>query len=140
MTLFRSLLRAASNMGFYTRAGSGGADSAAERLRNAISLTNNYIAETHGSTGMFASVFFGILDLRTATLAYINGGHLPPLLIDRHGVKRSLDRTGPILGVVLDAGHLVKEVALDPGDLLFAYTDGLTETENRGGSLSARRS
>ena len=71
-------------------------NSSAERLRNAISLTNNYIAETHGSTGMFATVFFGILDLRTCTLAYINCGHLPPLIIDRYGVKQSLrsDRSG----------------------------------------------
>ena len=135
MTLFRSLLRAASNMGFYARAGSSDGNSSAERLTNAISLTNNYIAEIHGNTGMFASVFFGILDLRTCTLAYINCGHLPPLIIDRNGVRQSLDPTGPILGVVPDATHIIKEVVLDRGDLLFAYTDGLTDTEDPAGEL-----
>ena len=135
MTLFRSLLRAASNMGFYVRVGSSGGNSSAKRLTNVISLTNNYIADIHGNTGMFASVFFGILDLRTCTLAYINCGHLPPLIIDRNGVRQSLDLTGPILGVMPDATHIIKEAALDRGDLLFAYTDGLTDTENPSGSF-----
>ncbi len=130
MTLFRSLLRAASNMDSYVRVGFGDANSSAARLRNAIALTNNYIAETHGETGMFATVFFGILDLRTATLTYINCGHLPPLIIGKQGVKRTLDLTGPVLGVVPDVGHGIKQVTLDHGDVMFAYTDGLTDTEN----------
>ena len=133
MTLFRSLLRAASNIDFYTRAGSRDVDSTAARLRNAISLSNNYIAETHGHTGMFATVFFGILDLRTCRLAYVSCGHLPPLIINRDGVKRTLTLTGPALGVVLDAEHVIQEVELDPGDLVFAYTDGLTDAENPAG-------
>jgi len=135
MTLFRSLLRAAANIDFYTRVGSNDVNSSAARLRNAISLTNNYIAETHGSTGMFATVFFGILDLQTCTLAYINCGHLPPLIVNKYGVKQTLHLTGPVLGVVLDAEHVIKEVELDRGDLLFAYTDGLTDTENPAGEI-----
>ncbi|MFM8426945.1 MAG: PP2C family protein-serine/threonine phosphatase, partial [Chloroflexota bacterium] len=89
MTLFRSLLRAASNIDFYTPETPGG-HSAKARLKNAISLTNNYIAETHGHTGMFATVFFGILDLRTSSLTYVNCGHLSPLIVNQHGVKQML--------------------------------------------------
>jgi len=47
------------------------------------------MAETHGHTGMFATAFFGILDPRTGTLTYVNGGHLPPLLVNAHGLKET---------------------------------------------------
>jgi len=135
MTLFRSLLRAASKTDFYMRVGSTGLSSPAARLRNAVSLTNNYIAETHGSTSMFATVFLGILDMRSGTLAFINCGHLPPLVINRCGVKRTLHLTGPVLGAFVNAEHAVNEVELAPGDMLFAYTDGLTDTESAGGEI-----
>jgi sigma-B regulation protein RsbU (phosphoserine phosphatase) len=135
MTLFRSLLRAASNLDFYLRDGLDADGSSAARLRNAVRLTNNYIAETHGETGMFATIFFGILDLRTSRLSYINCGHLPPFIVDRVGIKASLRPTGPIAGAMPDAEHRVVEVALAPGDLFFAYTDGVTEAENAAGEV-----
>jgi len=135
MTLFRSLLRAASKIDFYARTGSNEVNSSATRLKNAISLTNNYIAETHGKTGMFATVFFGILDLQIGTVSYINCGHVSPLIVNKDGVKRTLTLTGPALGAVLDAEYVVKEAELDHGDLMFAYTDGLTETENPAGEM-----
>jgi serine phosphatase RsbU (regulator of sigma subunit) len=133
MTLFRSFVRAVSNIDFYARVGSGEASSSAVRLKNAISLTNNYIAETHGDTGMFATIFFGILDPRTGVLTYINGGHLPPILINKHGTKEVLKRTGPAIGAVSDADYGIMEVVIEPGDTLFAYTDGLTDTANLAG-------
>jgi serine phosphatase RsbU (regulator of sigma subunit) len=133
MTLFRSFIRAVSDIDFYARAGSGDGSSSADRLKNAISLTNNYIAETHGNTGMFATIFFGILDPRTGILTYINGGHLPPMLINWHGVKEILKRTGPAVGAVFAADYAIKEVVIEQGDTFFAYTDGLTDTANPSG-------
>jgi serine phosphatase RsbU (regulator of sigma subunit) len=135
MTLFRSFIRAVSNIDFYARMGTGDKKPAtdAERLKNAISMTNNYISETHGDTGMFATIFFGILDLRTGALTYINGGHMPPMVINKHGVKAFLTLTGPGIGAITDADYAIREVMLEQGDTLFAYTDGLTETENTAG-------
>jgi serine phosphatase RsbU (regulator of sigma subunit) len=133
MTLFRSFVRAVSNIDFYARVGSGDGSSSADRLKNAISLTNNYIAETHGNTGMFATIFFGILDPRTGVLTYINGGHLPPILINQHGAKEILKRTGPAVGAASDAEYAIMEAVIEQGDTLFAYTDGLTDTANPAG-------
>lgn len=130
MTLFRSLLRAVSNIDFYARVEAGGANASATRLRNAISLTNNYIAEMHGRTGMFSTVFFGILDTQTGGLIYLNCGHLSPLVVGRAGVKQILGLSGPSLGIITDALFVLKEIILEPGDLLFAYTDGLIDSEN----------
>jgi sigma-B regulation protein RsbU (phosphoserine phosphatase) len=131
MTLFRSLLRAAANIDFYARiqAPPGGI-LPAERLKNAVSLTNNYIAETHGSTAMFATVFFGILDLHTGNLAYINGGHLPPMVIGAQGVRETLTITGPAVGALPDIAFTTRETVLGPGELLFACTDGINDTAN----------
>jgi sigma-B regulation protein RsbU (phosphoserine phosphatase) len=133
MTLFRSFIRGVSNIDFYARSRSGYGNSSAQRIKNAISLTNNYIVETHGDTGMFATIFFGIFDPRTGGLTYINGGHLPPLLINQHGVKDTLTLTGPAVGGESDVDFAIREVMIEPGDTLFAYTDGLTDAENTAG-------
>jgi len=133
MTLFRSLIRAVSNVDFFVRTQTDELDSSALRLKNAISLTNNYIAETHGDTGMFATIFFGILDPRTGVLTYINGGHLPPMLVNAQGVKEVLKFTGPAVGAMADVDYVIKEAMIEQGESLFAYTDGLTDTENLAG-------
>lgn len=133
MTLFRSLLRAAANIDFHAHESQGSLISTSSRLRNAVSLTNKYIAETHGSTGMFATVFFGILDTQNGALTYVNCGHLSPLLLNKHGVKQTLHLTGPALGARSDAKYDIREVGMEGGDFLFAYTDGLTDTEDPAG-------
>jgi len=133
MTLFRSLIRAISNIDFFARVDGDIENSSTMRLKNAISLTNNYIAEIHGDTGMFATIFFGILDSHTGILTYINGGHLPPLIVNAQGVKKLLRFTGPAIGAIADADYVIKEVRIEPGESFFAYTDGLTDTENLSG-------
>lgn len=133
MTLFRSFVRAASNIGFYARARSAGGESPADRLRSAITLTGNYIAETHGETGMFATLFFGILDPRTGVLTYVNAGHRPPLLLGEQGPRQALRRTGPALGVALDADYAIGAALIEPGETLFAYTDGLVDAASPAG-------
>jgi serine phosphatase RsbU (regulator of sigma subunit) len=133
MTLFRSLIRAVSNIDFFTTAEYAGEISLQMRLKNAISLTNNYIADTHGNTSMFCTIFFGILDPHTGILTYVNGGHLPPKVINQHGVKEILRVTGPAVGVASGAEYSTNEMVFDPGDTFFAHTDGLTDTINPAG-------
>jgi serine phosphatase RsbU (regulator of sigma subunit) len=135
MTLFRSLIRAVSNIDFFANAEYAGKISSGIRIKNAISLTNNYIAETHGDTSMFATIFFGILDTPTGILTYVNGGHLPPMIINRRGVKDFLKPTGPAVGVSAGAEYAIGEAAFEPGDTLFAHTDGLTDTANPTGEF-----
>ncbi len=133
MTLFRSLLRAVSNIDFFTNAEYATTISSAMRLTNAISLTNNYIAETHGNASMFCTIFFGILDVHSGVLTYINGGHLPPLMLSKTGIKESLKVTGPMVGLEKSVSFVTNEVKFEPGDIFFGYTDGLTDTLNPDG-------
>ncbi len=100
-------------------------------LKNGVVLTNNYIANNHGESGMFATLFFGVLDPTTGVLIYINGGHEPPVIFGPDGVqKEKLDTTGPAVGAFPDMEFNIQEAHFDPGDTLFAYTDGVTDAEN----------
>lgn len=135
MTLFRSLIRAASNIDFFTHAQYTPSTSTTMRLTNAMSLTNNYIADTHGNTSMFCAIFFGILDTHNKVLTYINGGHLPPIIINQQGIKETLKVTGPMVGLETGVNYVAHEVRFDPRDILFAHTDGLTDAINPEGEF-----
>jgi sigma-B regulation protein RsbU (phosphoserine phosphatase) len=147
MTLFRSLLRALSNLEFFanlpdlstelwpvlpggdsSRPGPG--TDGATRLKNAVTLTNNYVAYTHDRANMFVTFFFGLLDPLNGCLTYINAGHEPPLVLDRAGVKFRLMPTGPIVGIFPNIDYRVAEVYLEQGDILLAFTDGVTDAQN----------
>ena len=96
----------------------------------AIEITNNYISEEHGDTGMFATMFFGVLNPETGLLTYINGGHESPLIINASGIKTALKSTGPAVGMMPNMKFKIKQVQLEPGDILFGYTDGLTDARS----------
>ncbi|HSJ56183.1 MAG TPA: PP2C family protein-serine/threonine phosphatase [Anaerolineae bacterium] len=107
-------------------------------LKNAVELTNRYMASTHGSSHMFATLFFGVLDPATGLLLFINGGHEPPLLIGASGVKAELGPTGPLVGIFAEAQFEIGSVRVEPGDTLLAFTDGVTEARNANGDLFGR--
>jgi sigma-B regulation protein RsbU (phosphoserine phosphatase) len=130
MTLFRSLIRAVSRIDFFTNAEYSSRMTSALRVQNAISLTNNYFAETRGSTSMFCTIFFGVLDTRTGRLTYSNGGHLPPVILTHGRVREILKVNGPAVGLSSGAAYSTSTVTIEPGDVFFAHTDGLTDTEN----------
>jgi len=99
------------------------------RLR-AVPFTNNYIAQTHGDEGMFATLFFGVLDPLTGKLFYINGGHEPLYVVGSRGIKRNLDPTGPAVGMMPNSRFSIQRIDFDPGDVLVGYTDGVTEARS----------
>jgi sigma-B regulation protein RsbU (phosphoserine phosphatase) len=103
-----------------------------------MTLTSNYIAETHQDSGMFATLFFGILHPRTGRLIYINGGHEPPLIVHSGALRESLYKSGPAVGALLDCHFDVQTVKLHPGDMLFAFTDGVPEAGDLHGSFFGR--
>jgi sigma-B regulation protein RsbU (phosphoserine phosphatase) len=62
-------------------------------LQNAVVLTNAYITTNHSELNYFATLFFGMVDPLTGALAYINGGHCPPIILGSDGqVKTTLKR------------------------------------------------
>ena len=135
MALFRSLIRVFSgkiNLRGVSVPGSGllNSGSSGEYLSealHAVSLTNDYIAEEHSEEGMFATMFFGILDPKNGSLAYVNGGHEPPFIINQSGVRKSLTATGPVVGIMPAIEYRFREIQIEPGEIWIGYTDGVTE-------------
>jgi sigma-B regulation protein RsbU (phosphoserine phosphatase) len=83
--------------------------------------------------GHYVTIFYGVLDLRTRVLHFVNAGHLPPILRRQNGSIESLDPTRPVLGFMLDADFHSESLALFDGDRLLLYTDGVSEAANDSG-------
>lgn len=77
----------------------------------------------------YATFFFGVYEDETRMLTYTNAGHLQPLLL-RDGNLQLLEVTGTVVGLFPSILYEEKTVELRAGDLLIAYTDGITEPEN----------
>jgi serine phosphatase RsbU (regulator of sigma subunit) len=129
MALFRSLVRALGE-----RLLTPGGDTASEACQ-LIGDVNNYIARTHERANMFATMFFGSLDLASGELVYDNAGHEPPLNTGTQGVRARLTPTGPAVGMLADMDFHATKVVLGNGEALVAFTDGVTDSHNIDGAL-----
>ena len=102
----------------------------------AVQLTNKYIALNHGELAMFATLFFGILDLDTGNLSYINGGHESLYIVSADGgVKAQLATTGPSVGIEMNIHFNILQTQLEPGDTLLGYTDGVIDASAADGAF-----
>jgi len=135
MTLFRSLIRAAST-GIQFSPTQAQPLTPSEQLLHTVSLTNNYVAETHEAANMFATVFIAILDAHSGQVWYINCGNDPALIISGDGsVRDQLKPTGPVVGALSNARYKVEETRLTPDEMILAFTDGIPDTKNAGGEF-----
>jgi serine phosphatase RsbU (regulator of sigma subunit) len=148
MALFRSLIRIFSGQSALQGVGLPTADSplpgqapnpCQNQMLRAVSLTNDYISQNHGDLGMFATLFFGVLETSTGKLTYINGGHEPPLIVAGGAIKRFLTPTGPAVGMWPHADFQRGEATLAFGDTLVGYTDGVTEALSPGGEMFGKQ-
>lgn len=103
------------------------------RLDPAEILTeaNRRICATN-DTGLFVTVWLGVLDLTTGKLRYTSAGHNPPML--RRAETGAVDflkcRPSLVLAGMPETRYRTTECDLAPGDMLFLYTDGVTEANN----------
>lgn len=99
--------------------------------RQILRLTNDVVFKAT-STESFVTVFFAVLDCRDGRLLYANGGHTSPAVVRSDGSTTRLLATGPLLGAFSGVDFDQEETRLEPDDLLFLYTDGLTEARRDG--------
>lgn len=129
VALTRSLLRSASQAPWIAQNHGGG--SMGDLLSAALWFTNDYIAREHGESGIFITMFYGILNPQTGVLAYVNAGHNPPLILNEAGeVIRELESEVLPLGIIEAQTYAVDSVTLEPGDVLVSFSDGITEAMN----------
>jgi len=76
------------------------------------------------------TTIFGYLNCTSRVLRFINAGHPRPLIIKSDGNIMELSEGNTIIGAFDDSCFSVRETVLENGDLLFMYTDGITEAAN----------
>lgn len=100
-----------------------------EILINVISLVNNYMATTHEKATMFATVFMASYSYKENTLSYVCAGHELPIIVRAEGLE-TLKPTGPAIGLFPGAEFKVNQINFYPSDIIFSYTDGLTDARS----------
>jgi sigma-B regulation protein RsbU (phosphoserine phosphatase) len=99
----------------------GGPADLAALMRNVNSLL--YEAS---SANRYATFFYAQYNPSGRTLAFVNAGHNPPIVL-RGGEVLRLEADGPVVGLLPQAQYGQSSVVLSPGDILLAYTDGISE-------------
>jgi len=107
-------------------------------LQSCFAHINNILTKDNPST-MFVTVFCGIINLDNGEVEYVNAGHNPPLIINSsYDVKETKTTDGIGLAVSEDFIFNSKKIILAPNDVLFMFTDGVTEAMNMHGELYAK--
>ncbi|MCX5855377.1 MAG: SpoIIE family protein phosphatase [Deltaproteobacteria bacterium] len=92
---------------------------------------NNRLCEGNDMS-MFATVFCGILDVRTGKVEYSNAGHNPPVICRRGGNSEYLPTQGSLaIGSFEDSPYIRETLTLGVGDTIIIYSDGVTEAMNK---------
>ena len=95
-----------------------------------IKIINNKICQTN-KQGFFVTVLIGITDINTGETSIINCGHNLPLIKKQNETYEYLQLESNIaLGVFEDSEFEIYETVMQPGDIIYTYTDGVTEATN----------
>jgi sigma-B regulation protein RsbU (phosphoserine phosphatase) len=99
--------------------------------KNIFESVNNKLCENNNAD-MFVTAFIGFYNIPSGRFVFVNAGHNPPL-VKKHGSGYEFLETEPgfVLAWMKNAEYKEKEIFLEPGDLLFLYTDGVTEAMNQ---------
>jgi sigma-B regulation protein RsbU (phosphoserine phosphatase) len=76
---------------------------------------------------LFFTMLYGVLKLSTLEFQYVSAGHDPVALVRRGEPPRLLDGCNMAIGWVEDMEYDQESVALQPGDRLYVYSDGVPE-------------
>ncbi len=104
-------------------------DGGAEKIVSEVeAILHDQLGEGH-----YVTLFYGVLDLRSRMLEYVNAGHCPPIVRRGNGAIELLAPTRPVLGLLDQQAAGAERVRLGCGDGLAIYTDGITEAANESG-------
>ncbi len=117
MSMFRGALRAYSDGGY------------GRHTMIEIITKINSMACRECRDGEFITLFLAIVNVRDKTITYCNCGHEPGLILRQNRVIE-LNKGGLVLGIMEDAEYATETLALEGGDCLLMYTDGLIDAMN----------
>lgn len=97
--------------------------------------TINVMIERSTAPEQFATLFVARVDESRLQMSYCNAGHNYPIVFRRDGSQVALDRGGTVVGIVDGVAYEEGTIALEPGDRVLFYTDGISEAEDPRGDL-----
>jgi serine phosphatase RsbU (regulator of sigma subunit) len=106
--------------------------------RSALVADVNQLLYASTPAHFFASLFYAEYQPATRVLRYVNAGHNPPIVIRRRRGRCEIFRLnagGAPVGISSDAKFTTATFQLQVGDVLAAYTDGITEMQNHQGEF-----
>lgn len=104
-------------------------------LSEVFTKANEKLCENN-ETGMFVTAWMGTLDLTTGILSFVNAGHNPPLIKTADGGFEYLKiRSGMVLAGMEGIKYKKNEIQLNSRDMIYLYTDGVTEASNKDNEL-----
>lgn len=95
---------------------------------NAVAEVNRELCQDHERP--MTALFFARLDPKRNDLVYCNAGLPAPMVLRHDKTVERLEKGGPMLGALQEAAYDIGSVRLNPGDMLLAYSDGVTECRN----------
>ncbi|MDR2702465.1 MAG: SpoIIE family protein phosphatase [Spirochaetaceae bacterium] len=101
-----------------------------KRPQDILESVNNKLCENN-EANMFVTAFMGFYNIPSGRFVYVNAGHNPPL-VKKHRTGYEFLKTEPgiVLAWMQNAKYKEKEITFEPGDVLYLYTDGVTEAMN----------
>jgi sigma-B regulation protein RsbU (phosphoserine phosphatase) len=93
----------------------------------------NFLMSTTTSAEKFVTLFYAEFDPASKKLEYSNAGHNYPIVVNQKGEHRFLIEGGLLMGAFKEATYKQDSLKLNPGDLVFFYTDGINEAFNHEG-------
>ena len=98
-------------------------------LAKTIGAVNRYLVDSTPAN-RFVTLFYAELDPKDGSLAFLNAGHNPPLIVHAGGTMEQLAAGGLPLGIMANADFREGKTRLHPGDVLVIYSDGVSEAVN----------
>jgi sigma-B regulation protein RsbU (phosphoserine phosphatase) len=102
---------------------------APENLAAAVGNINRLVFDA-SSSNRYATFFYGQFDPTQGKFDFVNAGHNPPIILRRDGQITRLEAGGTVVGLLHDAHYTQGSVSIRPGDVLVAFTDGISEAMN----------
>lgn len=100
-------------------------------VEDVFEITNNQLNENNDAF-MFVTAFLAVVDIKTGKMEYVNAGHNPPLIKKNNKKFEWLNvEKNCILAVIPNVKFKKQEIQLETGDIIFTYTDGVTEAVNK---------
>lgn len=128
MASIQSIMRTQLTAGMASAAVANGAPRRGGSVSQIVSELNRQLY-ANTTPEKYATFCFGLYDDERKLFTYTNAGHLPPILL-HNGYPKMLEVTGTVVGMFPTLKYEEMTIAMNAGDILIAYTDGIVEPEN----------